>query len=57
MDRLCVKSAIEDDFARLKAELQSGAAQAALLADDAGTPDCAERQQRAAGDGEAASPG
>jgi hypothetical protein len=55
--RLGVKNAAEDDFARLEAELQPAAVQAALLADDAGPPDCAETQQRAPSDGEAASPG
>ena len=57
LDQLGAKSAVDDEFARLKAEVQSGAPHAALLADDAGTADHADAQQPADGDGEAAPPG
>ena len=57
LDQLGAKSAVDDEFARLKAEVQSGAPHAALLADDAGTADHAEAQQPADADGEAAPPG
>ena len=56
LDQLGAKSAVDDEFARLKAEVQSGAPHAALLADDAGTADHAEVQQPADADGEAAPP-
>ncbi len=56
LDQLGAKSAVDDEFARLKAEVQSGAPHAALLADDAGTADHADAQQPADGDGEAAPP-
>ena len=57
LDQLGVKSAVDEEFARLKAEVQPGASHAALLADDAGTADHAEARQPADGDGEAAAPG
>ena len=57
LDQLGAKSAVDDEFARLKAEVQPGAPHAALLADDAGTADHAEAQQPADADGEAAPPG
>ena len=57
LDQLGAKSTVDDEFARLKAEAQSGAPHAALLADDAGTADHAEAQQPADADGEAAPPG
>ena len=57
LDQLGVKSAVDEEFARLKAEVQPGASHAALLADDAGTGDHAEARQPADGDGEAAAPG
>ena len=57
LDQLGAKSAVDDEFARLKAEVQSGAPQAALPADDTGTGDHAEAQQPAAGDDEAPHPG
>jgi phage shock protein A len=53
LDELGAKSAVDDEFARLKAEVQSGAPQSALPADDTGMADHAEAQQRAADDGEA----
>jgi phage shock protein A len=37
LDRLGAKSAVDDEFARLKAEVQSGAPQSALHAGDTGT--------------------
>jgi phage shock protein A len=57
LDQLGVKSAVDEEFARLKAEVQPGASHAALLADDAGTADHAEARQPADGDGEAAARG
>jgi phage shock protein A len=57
LDQLGAKSAIDDEFARLKAEVQSGAPQPALPADDTGMADHAEARQPAAGDGQAAPPG
>ena len=57
LDQLGAKSAVDDEFARLKAEVQPGAPHAALLADDAGTADHAEAQQPADADGEDAPPG
>ena len=45
LDQLGAESAVDDEFARLKAEVQSGAPHAALLADDAGTADHADAQQ------------
>jgi phage shock protein A len=57
LDQLGAKSAVDDEFARLKAEVQSGAPHAALLPDDAGTADHAEAQRPADGDGEAAPAG
>ena len=57
LDQLGAKSAVDGEFARLKAEVQSGAPHAALLADDTGTADHAEAQQPADADGEAAPPG
>ena len=58
LDQLGAKSAVDDEFARLKAEVQSGAPHAALPADDdAGTADHADAQQPADGDGAAAPPG
>jgi phage shock protein A len=57
LDQLGAKSVVDDEFARLKAEVQSGAPQSALPAGDPGTADHAEAQQPAAGDGEAPPPG
>ena len=57
LDQLGAKSAVDDEFARLNAEVQSGAPQSALPAGDTGTADHAEAQQPAAGDGEAPPPG
>jgi phage shock protein A len=57
LEHLGAKSAVDDEFARLKAEVQPGAPQSALPADDAGTADHAEIRQPAAGDGEASPPG
>ena len=57
LDELGAKSAVDDEFARLKAEVQSGAPQSALPAGDTGTADDAKAQRPAAGDGEAAPPG
>ena len=57
LHQLGAKSAVDDEFARLKAEVQSGAPHAALLADDAGTADHADAQQPADADREAAPPG
>jgi phage shock protein A len=57
LDELGAKSAVDDEFARLKAEVQSGAPQSELPAGDTGTADDAKAQQPAAGDGEAAPPG
>jgi phage shock protein A len=57
LDQLGAKSAVDDELARLNAEVQSGAAQSALPAADTGMADNAEGQQPAAGDGEAPLPG
>jgi phage shock protein A len=59
LDQLGAKSAVDDEFARLKAEVQSGAPKSALPAGDTGTPDQADAQQPAdgGGDGEAPTPG
>ncbi len=57
LDQLGPKSAVDDEFARLKAELQSGAPHLTLHADDAGTADHAEADKPADGDREAAPPG
>jgi phage shock protein A len=57
LDQLGAKSAVDDEFARLKAEVQSGAPQSALSAGDTGTADQAEAQQPAAKNGEAPPPG
>jgi len=57
LDQLGAKSAVDDEFARLKAEVQSGAPQSALSAGETGTADHPEAQQPAAGDGEAPPPG
>ena len=57
LDQLGAESAVEDELARLKAEVQPGAPQSALPDGDTGTADHAEAQQSAAGDGEAAPPG
>ena len=56
LDQLGAKSAVDDEFARLKAEVQSGAPHAALLADDASAADHGEGQQPADDDREAAPP-
>jgi hypothetical protein len=53
-DPLTVRSAVDDEFARLKAEIQAGASPGGLLADDAGTAQPAEARRVADGDGEAA---
>jgi phage shock protein A len=56
--QLGAKSAVDDELARLKAEVQSGAPQSALPASDTGTDDHAPAEQPAAnGDGEARPPG
>ena len=57
LEQLGAKSAVDDELARLKAELQPGAAQPALPAGEAGVADHAEAQRPAAGDGEATPPG
>ena len=57
LDQLGAKSAVDDEFARLKAEVQSGAPSSALPAGDTGAGDHAEARQPAAGDGEAPPPG
>src|SRR5947209_8756720 len=57
LDQLGAKSAVDDELARLKAEVQSGAPQSALPADGTGSADHAEAQKPAAGDGEAPLPG
>jgi phage shock protein A len=57
LGQLGAKSAVEDEFARLKAEVQSGAPQSALPAEDTGMADHPKAQQPAAGDGEAPPPG
>ena len=56
LDQLGAKSAVDDELARLKAEVQSGAPQSALPAGDTGADDHAEAEQPAAGDGEPSSP-
>jgi phage shock protein A len=56
LDQLGAKGAVDDEFARLKSEVQWRARHAALLADDAGTADHADARQPADGDGEAAPP-
>jgi len=56
LDQLGAKSAVDDDFARLKAEVQSSAPHSGLVADDAGTADHPESHQPADGDGETAPP-
>src|SRR5581483_2476111 len=55
-DQLGAKSVVDDELARLKAEVQPGAPQSALPADDTGTADPAEAQQPADGDGQAPRP-
>jgi phage shock protein A len=57
LDQLGAKSAVDDELARLKAEVQSGAPQSALPPGDTRTADHAEAQQPAAGDREAPPPG
>jgi len=54
LDQLGAKSAVDDEFARLKAEVQSDAPHAAPLADNAGAADHTEAQRSADGDGDAA---
>jgi phage shock protein A len=53
LDQLGAQSAVDDELARLKAEVESGAPQPGLPAGDTGTADHAEAEQPAAGDGEA----
>jgi phage shock protein A len=57
LDQLGAKSAVEDELARLKAEVQSGSPQPGLPAGDTGTADHAQSQQPATRDGEAPPPG
>jgi phage shock protein A len=57
LDQLSAKSAVDDELSRLKAEVQPGAPQSALPADDAGMADHAEAQQPTAGNGEDPPPG
>jgi phage shock protein A len=57
LDQLAAKSAVDEEFGRLKAEIQSGAPQSTLPAGDAGTPGHAETQQPAAGESDAPPPG
>jgi phage shock protein A len=57
LEQLGAKSAVDDEFARLKAEVQAGAPQSALPADDTGMADHAEAQQPASDHGEAPPPG
>ena len=57
LEQLGAKSAVDDEFARLKAEVESGAPQSALPPGDAGTTDHGEAQQSTASDGEAPPPG
>ncbi len=57
LDELGAKSAVDDELARIKAEVQSGAPQSALPAGDTGAADHPEAQQPTAGDSEAPSPG
>ena len=52
LDQLGAKSAVDDEFARLKAEVQAGAPQPALPADDTGMADHAQSDRPAAEDGE-----
>jgi phage shock protein A len=54
--QLGAESAVDAEFARLKAEVQSGAPQSALPAGDPGKADRAEAKQPAAGDDEAPPP-
>src|SRR3984885_3013675 len=57
LEQLGAKSAVDDEFARLKAEVQAGAPQSALPAGDTGTGDHAEAQPPGDGEAEAAPPG
>jgi phage shock protein A len=57
LDQLDAKSAVDDELARLKAEVQPGASPSALPAGDTSKADRAEAQQPAAGDDEAPRPG
>ena len=56
LDQLGAESAVDDELARLKAEVQAGAPQSALPADDTGMADHAQSQRPAADDGEAPPP-
>ena len=56
LEQLGTKSAVDDELARLKGELQAGAPQSALPAHDTGTADKSEAKQPAADDGEATPP-
>jgi phage shock protein A len=51
LDQLGAKSAVDDELDRIKAELQPGAPQAALPADDTGMADHAEPPPPAEGEG------
>ena len=57
LDQLGATRAVDEEFARLKAEVKPGARQSALPAGHPGPADHPEAQQPAAGDGQAASPG
>ncbi len=59
LDDVAAKSAVDDEFARLRAEVQSGAPQSALPTGDTRAPDDAGAQTPAAGDydGEVPPPG
>ncbi len=53
LDQLGAESAVDDELARLKAEVQAGAPQSALPAGETGMADHEEAQKPADGDGEA----
>jgi phage shock protein A len=57
LDQLGAKSAVDDELAQIKAELQSGAPQSALPAGETGAADHAEAEQPAADDGDAVTSG
>jgi phage shock protein A len=56
LDQLGAESAVDDELARLKAEVQAGAPQSALPANDSGMADHAESHRPAADDGQAPPP-
>ena len=57
LEQLGAKGAVDDELARLKAEVQPGAPQSTLPADDTGMADHVEARQPAAGEGGTPAPG